>query len=322
MQDIIDRLKNIHTSVVIGSVDKPAMTREAVDQEFTAIIVQLENLDQEHRHQTDELTGLRFEKEEIREIVVEARRKHNIWEREVSDIGEDVSTLIVQLGNRLDAATDDATAQRAHLEIIRSTASRHVWDDGQEIKPTLILEWVQRAAIEGLGENGTGAALRKDIRQLEAMVKEFEEVARRNGNNVHYNDPTLYSRVKRVVDYYTELAANTVSNARAFKDDILTWLRAMAINAESVSWAGTHQEKNARLRGLVEVIERACKDVNELRVEERRRWNDDLSNWMRSDFPLREFKRRIYELEAEIKQLKAAQESTQTAEPDTADDRF
>ncbi len=49
-----------------------------------------------------------------------------------------------------------------------------------------------------------------------------------------------------------------------------------------------------------------------MRLEDRNRWGDHTSDWMKSDFPVREFKSRIYELEAEIKQLKAAQEQPET----------
>jgi len=314
MQHIIDRLKKMKDDLPENGINLIV-----VDEELSAIINQLETLDQDHTRQTDELRGHRETLEEIRMSVVQARRRHNIWQDEIRSQGDDVAYLLTDLGDRLSTATDDAAAMRGSLETVLSTTHRRTYENGEPIRTGMILEWVRAEAEKALGDSASGVALRQDIRRLQAMVKEFEEAARNNGNHYSYNDPTLHSRVQRVVDHYTRQAATTVSNARAFKDDILTWLRAMAINAESVSWAGTHQEKNARLRGLVEVIEQACKKVNELRVEERYSWDDNLGNWMRSDFPVREFKRRIYELEDENKRLKAAQAAPQT-ESATPDD--
>lgn len=250
------------------------------------------------------------EREDIQKTISKYRRELNIWDKEITSLPDDVNFLLLEMSNQLKAEKDNAAALRGSLEETADTLNRREYEDGKPISLNSVLTWAQRIVADSLESNNAGAALRKDIRQLEVMVKGFEESARRNGDYWSYNDPTLASKVQRVVDHYTRMAASSVSNARSFKDDILTWLRAMAINAESVSWAGTHQEKNARLRGLVEVIERACKDVNEMRLEDRNSWGSYTNDWMKSDFPVREYKSRIYELERENQQLKEAQALT------------
>jgi hypothetical protein len=105
-----------------------------------------------------------------------------------------------------------------------------------------------------------------------------------------------------IIQHYKNFAAESASQTNTFRDDMLAWLRGMAINAESVSWAGTHREKDARLRGLVEVIEAAIKRVQEIRTYGYQ-WHTSLNGWMQSDYPVREYKQRIYELEAEIRRL-------------------
>lgn len=147
--------------------------------------------------------------------------------------------------------------------------------------------------------------LRNDWRQLQAMVDLFEKGMQETDGWIISSDRTLAERVRRCTDHYTRMAAQAVGDSHNFKNGVVSWLRGIAINAQSVTWASTHHEKDARLRGLIEVIETAITKINEQRFDDRlSSWNGVVDSWMKSDFPTREMRRRILDQEQEIKRLK------------------
>lgn len=306
MQNLIERLKVVRQEI------KPAdeLTAIAVETELDAIIQQIETLDMEHTRQTDELRGLRETTEEISRSVNQYRRQMNIWENEISSLGDDVSSLLHDLAERATTATDDAAAMRGVIEGIRDMARRientdaNSDDYNHRLHITDLLGAVSHQAVDGL-KNKTGAALRKDLRQLEAMVDAFEKSMQETGGWRYGNDVTLAARIQRCIDHYTRMAATAVSDSHGFKDGTVSWLRGIAINAQAVSWASTHHEKDARLRGLIEVIETAIIKIGEAQLNDRlSSWNGTVDSWMKSDYPTREMRRRILDQEEEIKRLK------------------
>lgn len=307
MQDLIARLK-----VVRQEISKPAdeLTGIAVDTELEAIIQQLEALDAEHARQTDELCGLREEHEEINNYIRIKRRETGFLAEETSGLSEDAQAFIAVLLIRLSTATDDAAAMRGVIEGIRDMARRSEKVDvdsdnyNHHLHITDLLGAVSHQAADGL-KNKTGAALRKDLRQLEAMVDAFEKSMQETGGWRYGSDNVFAARVQRCIDHYTRMAANAVGDAHEFKDSVVAWLRGMAISAQSVSWASTHAEKDARLRGLIEVIETAISNINEKRVNDRlSSWRGVVDSWGKSDFPTREMRRRILDQQEEIERLK------------------
>lgn len=307
MQNLIERIKSVQVCID----DKDGLNAIALDEELSAIIAALEKLDQEHTRQTDEMRGLRETHEEIARSVNATRRKANIWQDEISSLGDDVSSLLHDLAERAAAATDDAAAMRGVLEGIRDMARKAENDDGdltdtpRQIYIRDLLGAVSHKAADGL-KTKTGAALRKDLRQLEALVQGFEKAMQETGGWRYGSDRDLAARVQRCIDHYTRMAAQAVSNAHGFKDGTVSWLRGIAINAQSVSWGGTHHEKDARLRGLIEVIETAIGKIDQARFDDRlSSWNGVVDSWMRSDFPTREMRRRILDLEARLKEFEA-----------------
>lgn len=282
----------------------------------------------EIRRLLDELDKFAEERErlldynrELNEISKDVRRRRREWkmpvefsEGEVTCVMDDVAFLLTDMNKRLQAAEDDAAAMRGLLEKITERGIDP--DVDTEESRARRLDHLAFLAREGLA-NATGEKLRADIRRLEQMAEKWETNAREFGTGFYYDsDRTLATRIQRLVDHYNRTAANAVSGAKSFKDDMLTWLRAMAINAESATWAGTHAEKNARLRGLVEVIEAACKRVNEARVDGYR-FGGGFQDWMKSDYPVREYLRTIHQLEYQIEQLKGnGQQQPVTDTPD------
>ena len=110
-------------------------------------------------------------------------------------------------------------------------------------------------------------------------------------------------RIRAVLRHYENVATEGLLAIKHFRDDVVVYLRAVALVADSTAQASTHAEKNARLRGLIETIESA---LQKLRHEE---VDFDCTYWQwpdvfRSDYPTVHLIRRIHELENEIKELK------------------
>lgn len=302
MQKLIDRLKAMQGQIELAD----ELVQIAVQEELSAIIEQLKVLDAEHTRQTDELTTLRESYGTIKHTVNATRRKLNInQEGEVSNLEEDVADLLNGLTQWWSSIKDDAAAMRGALEIIRDAARKVERDDVDPVYIQDLLARVAHQAADTLKVNNAGTALRKDWRQLEAMVEAYELQMRATGGWTFTRDLMLAERVQRCMDHYTRMAAQAVGDAHGFKDGVVSWLRGIAINAQAVSWGSTHHEKDARLRGLIEVIETAIEKINTLRLNDRlSEWNGVVDSWMKSDFPTREMRRRILDQDEEIKRLR------------------
>lgn len=305
MQNLIERLK-----IVEKNITPDELNLIAVQEELSAIILGLETIDKKHTRQTDDLRAMRETQADIRDSVQAVRRKTDIWQDEISSLGDDVSMLLHDLAERATRATDDAAAMRGVLEVIRDVSRKAEYTDPDSESPhhrayiADLLGSVAHQSAEGL-KSKTGVALRKDLRQLEALVEGFEKAMQETGGWRYGSDRDLAARVQRCIDHYTRMAAQAVSNAHGFKDGTVSWLRGIAINAQAVSWASTHHEKDARLRGLIEVVENAISKIDQARFDDHTSpWNGVVDSWMRSDFPTREMRRRIFDLEKEIERLR------------------
>ena len=117
---------------------------------------------------------------------------------------------------------------------------------------------------------------------------------------------TLAQRIGAVMEEYHQTATNALQAAKEFRDRMIIDLRAMSIVLTMVGNASTHKEKDARLRGTLEIVESAISRL------ERERFDIDCCNHphfddvFRSDYPTRHFVDRIRELQEQIKMLESA----------------
>lgn len=253
----------------------------------------------------------------VREIARNIGSKHGVeWNYEWP--------LLANVQNTMDAldvkkteAEDNAAAIRAILERIVEIATNPDRAMSDELAHTLT--YLTHVAQLGL-ESATGAAVRKDIREIETMCKQFEEQSGRS-SGVYYNrrDYTLPKRVRALVDHYNRTAADAISRTKSIQDEMTTWLGALRIVAEMVGNGGTHAEKNARLRGLTEVIESALSKMQEKRVQAGYDWYD-WSDVFKGDYPVREYIQSIHKLEDEIKQLKKSSNGHEQPEQQEQDE--
>lgn len=156
---------------------------------------------------------------------------------------------------------------------------------------------VAKEIADGLDAGTVVLDYAQTCREVEALVAEHERAV-----NNHFCGP-LASRLACVLRHYRDLATNHLAGAAAFRDDVLAYLRALVLVTESAANGATHREKDARLRGLVEMLESA---IEKLRKEKfdfaYARWT--MPDLWRSDYPVREYVRRIHDLEDELKRLR------------------
>lgn len=125
------------------------------------------------------------------------------------------------------------------------------------------LEDLARLNQEAVNELAKVAGVRNrlvaDKEAVHALVLEHQEKLR-----IGLASASLAERVRHVIHEYHHKAVESLGQAKAFRDDVLIWLRAMSICVTMVGNAHTHKEKAARLRGLVEVIEGRCAKLREM----------------------------------------------------------
>jgi len=89
-----------------------------------------------------------------------------------------------------------------------------------------------------------------------------------------------------------------------FVDDLTTCLHAFSLMATSIGDEISHSEKNARLRGLISMIESVAKKVRDNRKDILSGCRYLSVDCFRSDYPVQRYISKITSLENEIKRLK------------------
>lgn len=142
------------------------------------------------------------------------------------------------------------------------------------------------------------------LQKIEAVVKSYEQE-----NHSSLSD-SLDRRVDRVIRHYQNIATSQLTGSKKFRDEMLTYLRALAMILETVGNAGTHAEKAARLRGVVELLESTIQKLWEVEFDfQWAHWREP--DVFRSDYPVVTYIRRIRELEHELERAKNGTEATQ-----------
>lgn len=144
---------------------------------------------------------------------------------------------------------------------------------------------------------------RERAKELEPIPAEIDAYLRENERDICRSSFGTMERLKTVIGHYRSVATDALVGCERFRDDLHAWLRGMVICMETVGNADTHKEKNARLRGAIEVAESTIAQVIKQRFDFRStywNWRDTFG----SDFPTRELMRRKNELASEVEDLK------------------
>lgn len=158
----------------------------------------------------------------------------------------------------------------------------------------------QGAGTPGAPSNGADVS-GGQFMQIRAVVEDHERRIR-----THYGSFALSERVDRLLGHYHDTATNSIAAAKAFAEDVSVALRALALVADSVASAGTHREKDARLRGLIEILEGALTRVrnHQWDVQNTSIYSFLPQDVFRSDYPQRRALDRIRELESQLAEVK------------------
>lgn len=136
------------------------------------------------------------------------------------------------------------------------------------------------------------------IGQLEEIEKLIREHNQKQRCSQGFGTPA--ERVKAILREYEDKTTKAYSDVKAFRDDMLIYFRALSLVLTMTGEAATHAEKNARLRGAIELLESGVKQMRDQHLESlfsTYRWNDVFS----SDWPTRRLMERIHDLEQQIK---------------------
>lgn len=114
---------------------------------------------------------------------------------------------------------------------------------------------------------------------------------------------TLERRLENIIERYERIGVANVDASKHFRDEMLTFVKAWAMIVDMAANASTHTEKNARLRGMLELLESAARKLYDLKFGVDTSWfrHEDV---FASDYPTLHYVRRIHELEDELKRLK------------------
>lgn len=134
--------------------------------------------------------------------------------------------------------------------------------------------------------------------QVEALMREH---ARKQSYSQSYG--SVAERAKAVFREYEDKATKALSDVKQFRDDMLTYFRALVLILHMTGEASTHREKAARLRGAIELLEQAIEELRKKDLEmlfSMWRWPD----LFRSDWPTRRLMERIHDQERELEELR------------------
>lgn len=164
-----------------------------------------------------------------------------------------------------------------------------------------------REIVLVLPVEGARKVTAREVADLFDVVKVLSEHQERQG---HFYSTRLPDVARSVIDHYRSLAVDALRRTKEFRDDVMIQLRALSLVVEMAGSASTHREKDARLRGVSELIEGAIGKLRKERFEitSSACWGM-FEDVFRSDYPTRELLGRIRELEAENRQLRAKAES-------------
>jgi len=120
------------------------------------------------------------------------------------------------------------------------------------------------------------------------------------------NDSYFPDIIKRFVREADRIVIGSEAAYKRMVGDTLNYFRALVIVTEMVANAGTHAEKAARLRGLVETLESGISRLQDEQFKIIDHYWSVSPDLFKSDYPVREYKRRVYELEQRLEKYEKA----------------
>jgi hypothetical protein len=135
----------------------------------------------------------------------------------------------------------------------------------------------------------------------------LKQVIKRHAEKQHtYYSGDEIEQIESAIRHYEREAANAVAEKLDMTDNTLTYFRAAVMLVESASMGATHTEKNARLRGLTDLLNHTIEKLKRQKTENLLNHSGYFS-WDMATYPYQSVINKCNELERENKELKAAQ---------------
>lgn len=138
--------------------------------------------------------------------------------------------------------------------------------------------------------------------ELEAMINNLKQ--HRDDWDRYSPKTPLHLLVSTAIDYLKNQELARVAELVSTRDDVLTYLRALSLIAETVGNAGTHHEKEVRLRGFISLLETAIAALKKRSYGTITRYWEEQPDIFRSKYPVAGYIYQIHKLREELKQLK------------------
>lgn len=167
-------------------------------------------------------------------------------------------------------------------------------------------------AVKSMVENGMQQPFIRNILQgafdagfnTDVLIKKIKEVILRHEKSQHhYYAGDEADEIQAIISSYESTAANAIDSNRQMTEDTLVYFRSVVMITESIGMAGTHAEKAARLRGLIELLNSAITKLKNKQSDEilnNWRW----MSWDYSTYPYQSILSKMEELKRENEQLK------------------
>lgn len=155
------------------------------------------------------------------------------------------------------------------------------------------------------------------LTQLDEIQKLILEHQSKQNYSQGFGSPA--EKVKTILREYEDKTVRAFNGAVRVRDDMLSFFRALALVLTMTGEAATHAEKNARLRGAIELLESA---IEKLRHQSFEQLFDvyRFPDLFRSDWPTRRLMERIHDLERQVKDSQPKTDEPKGPETDTASD--
>lgn len=155
------------------------------------------------------------------------------------------------------------------------------------------VEEKDRAAAVRVEDNA-----RYEAEQLQAV----ERVVKNHQQRIHITHcGQISDQIASILEHYHDKALRSMSHTDQFQQELLVNFRALALVANSAAEGHTHGEKNARLRGLISMLEGAYDKISKWRIGVQ----STLPPWsyepvFQANYPAQHYLRRISDLEAHL----------------------
>lgn len=121
------------------------------------------------------------------------------------------------------------------------------------------------------------------------------------------------TRFVSILNFYERQFTDRLTQQKELIEKIATHFIALKMVVETVGMAGTHAEKAARLRGLIELLDNSIVKIRNEQVDDlERHWHGMFSFGSRSEFPYRTILEKNEQLKRENEELKKRLQQQET----------